>query len=657
MQRRTGDAEATAGSGGKATRSAMPLDRAIALIQWSWRRSRCVPQVAVVNEATGLLVGQSTNSAAAREQLRSPPVLSALRTGTAERARIEENSTRDSEGTSEGRGAPPTSQVSQSGRLRGSSGDDDPAFDGAPQTQEDGTSHHEDASSGEASCAGSPAASVGQAKADGLTEQECALLLGGSAVDGNAVSAGQHGRGGSTQELLWETAEWHATGDRSCGGSPQIEADKWRARRLAREASESRAAADQMAREVEANSEVEAKKGVDWESKLSASAAAFAPVGSFSEAWRQRSSCRKSAAECRPPATRSQGIAAPGVPAEGGAGERLITFLDICCGLGGFTLAALMMDGVDGNRWKGQGGVDYCGSLAKYWEQNFDHPFLCQDILVQEVQDALVACFAGITVGLLSAPCQPYCKTGRQKPGDARVDVLRAGVAIYLRIRPMCFVLENVDTFEKCAWEPVWEKELKSKILAAGYKIGIVRSNAKWGAVPMNRLRLWIVCTLYPRTGQLERRMAQLEAGSELTLATWYPNLKYVRFRPCHGARAVFDARKQAHPCFMTHCMEDVNLDSYKMRKGDPVHPRHATLLSLEQRKELCGLPQQFVLPPVKQRCRLAGCCKGKGRSRPLLGVSLGNIVVAPQALEILRNLELPPDAGTPVADAAGVAR
>ena len=94
-----------------------------------------------------------------------------------------------------------------------------------------------------------------------------------------------------------ETAEWHATGDRSCGGSPQIEADKWRARRLAREASESRAAADQMAREVEANSEVEAKKGVDWESKLSASATAFAPVGSFSEAWKQRSSRRKSAAD------------------------------------------------------------------------------------------------------------------------------------------------------------------------------------------------------------------------------------------------------------------------------------------------------------------------------------------------------------------------
>ena len=296
----------------------MPLDRAIALIQWSWRRSRCVPQVAAVNEATGPIAGRSPNSAAAREQLRSPPVLSALRTGTAERARIEENSTRDSEGTSEGRGAPPTSQVSQSGRLRGSSGDDDPACDGAPQTQEDGTSHHEDASSGEASRAGSPAASVGQTKAAGLTEQECALLLGGSAVDGNAVSAGQNGRGQSTPELLWETAEWHATGDRSCGGSPQIEADKWRARRLAREASESRAAAGQMAREVEANSEVEAKKGVDWESKLSASAAAFAPVGSFSEAWRQRSSRRKSAAERWPPTTRSQGIAAPGVPAEGG---------------------------------------------------------------------------------------------------------------------------------------------------------------------------------------------------------------------------------------------------------------------------------------------------------------------------------------------------
>ena len=442
VQRRTGDAEATAGSGGGATRSAISLDRASALIQWSWRRSRCNPQVAEVGDAPGPIVGQSSNSAAA-EQLRSTPVVNALRSGTAERARFEENPTRNSEDASEGRGAPPTSQVSQGGRLRGSPGNDDPASDGAPQTREGGTTHHEDASSGEASRAGSPAASVGQAKVAGLTGHECVLLLGSSAADGNVVSAGQNSRS--------ERAR----------GLPE-----------------------------------------GGKSKLSAGASIFTPVGSFPEAWKQKELRRMTASDVGE--AKSQGIAAPGVPADG---ERLITFLDICCGLGGFTLAALMMDGVDGKRWQGQGGVDYCGALKEYWEQNFDHPFLCQNILIRAVQDALVARFSGITVGLLSAPCQPYCKTGRQKAGDARADVLRAGVAIYLRIRPLCFVLENVDTFEKCAWEPVWEKELKSKILAAGYRIGIVRSNAKWGAVPMNRLRLWIICTLYPRTGQLERRM------------------------------------------------------------------------------------------------------------------------------------------------------
>ena len=636
MQRRDGDECAMAGSRGEATAAEleMALQRRYSVKAGrpknagSRRRRRAAeraggsstnkkrilgatpPQkktgVGVLKSLTQMRDDSTNGGPGEIPQARTSQVRSEQRRTEATRACNDGN--RGCEGAAGSTGAPDVSAARLAGRLRGLTDDKIPG-------------------SGKAN----------QAAADERTRQETTWDEASGSREPAAVSA--VGRNRTENYRANETVEYHSNGDRSCGGNPQLEADRARFRRLKSDA----------LYDIGDELEVEAKKGTEWETKLSASAAAFVPrvrpvaakpmplaegLRLAKESWK-KSRCGR-AEEMHT------------------GGRRVITFLDICCGIGGFTLAATMMNGVDGNVWKGEGGVDFCRSLKEYWEQNFSHPFECADVTDSEVQNRLVRKYRSIVLGLLSGPCQPYCKSGNKRKGDARVDVMRAGVAIYLRIRPMCFVLENVDSFEKCKWEPVWEQELRPQIEGAGYHVAVVRSNAKHGLVPMNRLRLWVVCTLYPRTGKLERRLAQMAAMGEVKLSEWYSELKYVRHRPCRGGPAVFDARRKAHPCFLTHCMEDVNLDKYKLRKGDPVHPREATLLSLRRKKQMCGLPPGFALPPKGKRCRLPECCGGKSYPKDLLGVGLGNVVIAPQALVILRNLELPPDVGTAVDQETG---
>ena len=112
--------------------------------------------------------------------------------------------------------------------------------------------------------------------------------------------------------------------------------------------------------------------------------------------------------------------------------------------------------------------------MREHWEHNFPQPFLCSDITKPYEEDAIVSRFTQVTLGFLSGPCQPYCRAGRRRRGDSRVDVMRCGVRIYIRIHPPCIVLENVDNFEKCAWEPVWEEELRPQLEAAGYHVTVL---------------------------------------------------------------------------------------------------------------------------------------------------------------------------------------
>ena len=177
--------------------------------------------------------------------------------------------------------------------------------------------------------------------------------------------------------------------------------------------------------------------------------------------------------------------------------------------------------------------------------------------------------------------------------------------------------------------------------MQAGYHVYIARLNAKC-RVPHNRDRVFVVLTLFPRAGALERHLEFYALEPVVRLADWFPDLGLVRARPCRSAPAVFDAARRPHPSMRTCCCLDLK-PGYVRRPGDAGDVSDSVFLPLERRKLLCGLPSTFVLPPISERCRLS-CCEDQRMGFPLLSVCLGNIVVSQQALEVLAHLDVPDD-------------
>ena len=316
-------------------------------------------------------------------------------------------------------------------------------------------------------------------------------------------------------------------------------------------------------------------------------------------------------------------------------------FLDMGCGLGGLSCAAKFAG------WEGWLGSDFCDAYRRYYECNFGHPFLCADFIKPRYQDFLVRICAGVVKAVLfSAPCQPYCQCGARVAGDQRVQVMVQGIKIILRIRPLVIVLEQVPEFLTCKWNPVWKTFVLPALEDADYHVTVVHSNAKQCHVPMNRHRIWIVATLYPRTGVLERRMKVIECMPETVLSEFFPSWTHVRFSPYRGGPGVFDARKKAHPGMRTCCAVDWDVTTYKSRRRDSTTDLSVTVFpTLYQRKLIVGLPACFELPPLSEFCSRKQCCAHRRRPLPLVSVGLGNIVCPLQALEVLDNLEIPTDA------------
>ena len=104
----------------------------------------------------------------------------------------------------------------------------------------------------------------------------------------------------------------------------------------------------------------------------------------------------------------------------------------------------------------------------------------------------------------------------------------------------------------------------------------------------------------------------------------------------------MFDARLKPHPGMRTCCAVDCDVDFYMPhRKDSTFNVYETTFPTLAERKLICGLPARWLLPPVEEHCVNVACCGKRKSVLPLVSVGLGNIVVAPQALQVLQLCEL----------------
>ena len=320
-------------------------------------------------------------------------------------------------------------------------------------------------------------------------------------------------------------------------------------------------------------------------------------------------------------------------------GKSKVRFIDLCCGMGGFTRAG-MLEG-----WTPVASVDHCKEVGNWFGWNFSHPFERVDITKRAARNRLVTKYGNINVVLFSPPCQPYSVAGAQRPGDSRTQVVEGGIRIILGWMPQLVVIECVANFITCEANPTYRKVVVPLLREAGYEIYNARCNAAQCGVPVRRDRVFIVAHRYPRPDhKLEKCMHEVGKVRHMALSQWFPELKNVCHIPCHSAAAVFDARTHPHPTMRTMSLFKINKQTYRRRPGDAGPICDAVELTRNQKLQLAGMGKGFHWPPPGFVCR-GSCCKHFRRygrkTVDLLGRSFGNIVIPWQAQMVLANCEL----------------
>jgi DNA (cytosine-5)-methyltransferase 1 len=170
--------------------------------------------------------------------------------------------------------------------------------------------------------------------------------------------------------------------------------------------------------------------------------------------------------------------------------------IDLFSGAGGLSA------GIEAAGWSVAAAVDHNAPALETHRHNFPGLALDLDLGDQDVRDAFVARFKGISVDLVAGgpPCQPFSRAGRSKIRslveagvrdvvDVRKELWRAFLEIAVRLKPRAILMENVpdmglgDDFRVIR---IMVDELESR----GYATHVSIADAWKYGVPQHRKRL-----------------------------------------------------------------------------------------------------------------------------------------------------------------------
>lgn len=162
----------------------------------------------------------------------------------------------------------------------------------------------------------------------------------------------------------------------------------------------------------------------------------------------------------------------------------MITVLDICTGVGGFTAAHEMVGGFrtiafsEINPW--------CCGFLKWWKP--DVPNLGD---LKAIQECEIERLGPIDVVCGGIPCQPHSVAGKRQGFEDPRDLWPAARRIVGIVRPGWVLLENVDGFRAMALDRVC-----ADMESDGYDIGAYCIPACAVDAPHERMRVWIVARI-----------------------------------------------------------------------------------------------------------------------------------------------------------------
>ena len=206
--------------------------------------------------------------------------------------------------------------------------------------------------------------------------------------------------------------------------------------------------------------------------------------------------------------------------------------VDLFAGCGGLSL------GFQDAGFDVVGAYELWETAANCYESNFDHPVFRLDLSDIPLTVESIKAFApDIIIG--GPPCQDFSHAGKRIE-NKRAALTEAYAQIVAEIRPLWFVMENVDRAQKSETYSFARSILKN----AGYGLTEVILGASFCGVPQRRKRFFCIGSLAMEDGFLTDYINQSLDTDEMTLRKYFGSTLdfefYYRHPRNYSRRAVY---------------------------------------------------------------------------------------------------------------------
>ena len=234
---------------------------------------------------------------------------------------------------------------------------------------------------------------------------------------------------------------------------------------------------------------------------------------------------------------------------------------DLFCGCGGLSLGFSMAG------FEIVSGYDNWETALETYRLNFHHKAELLDLKnVEHSVDILLKDGVDMIIG--GPPCQDFSSAGKRNENNGRGDLTVCYASIINKVRPACFVMENVERIIKTD-KLVQAKEIFQQ---AGYGLTQTVLDASRCQVPQKRKRFFLIGMLGEHDGFLDKQLQKGLSKRPMTVADYLGNSLgiefYYRHPRSYARRGIFSIHEPSPT------IRGVNRPvprGYQLKHNDPV--------------------------------------------------------------------------------------
>lgn len=260
--------------------------------------------------------------------------------------------------------------------------------------------------------------------------------------------------------------------------------------------------------------------------------------------------------------------------------------VDLFCGCGGLSL------GFEQAGIEILAGLDNWKPAIDVYRANFNHPVIEQDLRDEDAAIKIIKDFSpDMIIG--GSPCQDFSSAGKLDVNGGKAVLTNHFANIVCNIKPLWFVMENVERITKNAMYD----DIKKQFLNGGYGLTTMILNASLCGVPQKRSRFFLIGELNGKQDAFLDSLQTNLAKKPMTIRDYFGeklNLEYYYRHPRSYARRGIFSIDEPSPT-----VRGVNRPmppNYKLHSGDPQDIDLETVrpLTTLERSYLQTFPESF---------------------------------------------------------------